>query len=67
MTVGNLGRDDGMQPEIGGYFKIKLPDGWTEDEIYDFELADVEAMLKEGNPFQKIDYSKILSSPVSEL
>jgi hypothetical protein len=49
-----------------------FPDDWPIEERYEFSYQDWESMAKEENPFQKIDYSKILiehamESPVLRL
>ena len=47
------GIDDGLKSAIGGYFRIKYPTDWTEDELYDFKWADIK---DERNPIVKFNY-----------
>jgi hypothetical protein len=51
------GPSDGMESGIGGYFRIKFPDDWPPDLRYEFDWQKLEI---EPDPFQTIDYSKIL-------
>ena len=47
-------RDDatevGYEMAIGGYFEIKFPDDWPQNEWYSWKWED---LCKEPNPFQK--------------
>ncbi|SKD06717.1 hypothetical protein SAMN05660461_3531 [Chitinophaga ginsengisegetis] len=45
-----------LDSTIGGLFRIKYPDDWTDDEKYDFDWSQLE---KQTNRFQKIDYNTI--------
>lgn len=42
---------------IGGLFRIKYPDDWAEEEIYDFDWSEIK---DEIHRFDKIDYDKII-------
>lgn len=48
------GKGDGMESSIGGYFRVKYPNDWTDDEKYDFNFT----ILKETdpNPIEKYNY-----------
>jgi hypothetical protein len=35
------GPNDGMESAIGGYFRVKFPNDWADDEKYDFECESV--------------------------
>jgi hypothetical protein len=50
------GYGDGLEEGIGGYFRVKFPDDWSDGEKYDFNWQEIR---NEENPFDKIDYSKI--------
>lgn len=41
---------------IGGFFHIEFPNDWSEEEIYDFDWAELS---RQPNRFDKIDYDKI--------
>jgi len=47
---------DGMESGIGGYFRVRFPSTWPEDQRYDF---DWQQLRNEADPFQNIDYSTI--------
>ena len=51
LSIGGI--NDGMKSAIGGYFRIKYPSDWTEDEKYDFKWSEIE---KELNPVEKYKY-----------
>lgn len=51
------GPNDGMESGIGNYFRVKFPSDWPKKSRYDFDWREVMA---EKDPFQKIDYSKIV-------
>ena len=36
------GPNDGMESAIGGYFRVKFPNDWPEEERYDFEYDSVQ-------------------------
>lgn len=41
---------------IGGLFRIKFPDDWSEEEMYDFNWSDLE---KQTERFQKFNYNQL--------
>lgn len=45
-----------MEPAIGSFFRIKFPDDWTDDELYDF---DWQRLKLENNRFSKFDYDAL--------
>ena len=47
------GNNDGMESSIGGYFRIKYPTDWDENEKYNFNLDEIE---NDSNPFDKFMY-----------
>jgi hypothetical protein len=51
------GPNDGMESGIGEYFRVKFPDDWPQDLRYEF---DWQQLKDEPDPFQNIDYSKIV-------
>lgn len=42
------GINDGMESSIGGYFRVKYPSDWSEEEKYDFKFSELEEV--EPNP-----------------
>jgi hypothetical protein len=44
------------EPAIGSLFRIKRPDDWTDDELYDFDWS---VLRGESVRFEKIDYDRI--------
>jgi len=40
VALGNS--SDDMETAIGGYFRVKFPDDWSEEEMYDFTIGDIE-------------------------
>lgn len=44
---------DGRESAIGGYFRVKFPNNWPDDERYIF---DWEAMKGEADPFQNFPF-----------
>ncbi len=52
----NTDRYYSTEPAIGGFFHIKFPNDWSEEEKYDFNWADLK---QQTDRFQKIDYDKI--------
>ncbi len=46
----------GFESAIGGHFRIKFPDDWTDEEKYDFDWSELEKQL---DRFQKINYNLI--------
>ncbi|HLP33109.1 MAG TPA: hypothetical protein VK202_06525 [Bacteroidia bacterium] len=43
MTLGiGGGSNDGMESTIGGYFRVKYPNNWSEQEKYGFIWSDIE-------------------------
>lgn len=47
------GPSDGMESSIGGYFRIKYPDNWVENEKYDFNWNDIK---DDTNPIDNYKY-----------
>lgn len=45
-----------LSPAIGGLFRIKYPDDWSDDEKYDFDWSKLK---EQSDRFQKIDYNAI--------
>jgi hypothetical protein len=45
-----------LSPAIGSLFRIKFPNDWKRNEIYDFDWS---VLQKQPNRFEKIDYNKI--------
>lgn len=45
--------EDNMSSAIGGYFRVKYPDDWLEEEKY---LFNWHQLKKEKNPIQKYNY-----------
>jgi len=48
------GINDGMESSIGGYFRIKYPTDWAEEEKYDFKFSVLEK--EDPNPITKYVY-----------
>jgi hypothetical protein len=44
---------DGMKSAIGGYFRVKYPNNWSEEDKYGFLYSDIE---KGENPITKYNY-----------
>ncbi|HBD9320672.1 hypothetical protein SC438_12455 [Legionella pneumophila] len=59
IAFSGYGPKDGMESAIGGYFRVKFPDNWPQDERYDFKYSEWIDMAEKEELFQKIDYSKI--------
>jgi hypothetical protein len=55
VLVSSNGVDDGLEDGIGGYFRVKFPDDFSEELRYDFDWKELQ---KESDPFQTFDYSK---------
>ena len=51
LNIGGI--KDGMEPAIGGYFRIKYPTDWQEDEKYNFKWSEIEHL---NNPIDKYNY-----------
>lgn len=51
------GPNDGMESGIGDYFRVKFPDDWPQELRYEFNW---QKLKNEQEPFQTIDYSKIV-------
>lgn len=49
--------NDGMESGIGDYFRVKFPDDLPQELRYEF---DWQKLKNEPDPFQTIDYSKII-------
>ncbi|MBW9062014.1 hypothetical protein JNB71_01675 [Rhizobium herbae] len=51
----SAGGDDyhDLEPALGGLFRIKFPDDWAEDELYEFNWS---VLKNEQDRFQKFDY-----------
>jgi hypothetical protein len=47
------GPSDGMDISIGGYFRIKLPQDWSEDEKYDFNWSNLQTKV---SPIDTYEY-----------
>ena len=47
-----------MEGSTGDLFRIKYPDDWSEDEMYDFDWS---VLKEEPERFNKIDYNAIIS------
>lgn len=47
-----------MEAAIGSLFRIKYPDDWVEDELYDFDWT---VLRTQGSRFEKIDFDAIPS------
>lgn len=47
-----------MEASLGSLFRIKYPDDWTDDELYDFDWSTLKT---QRNRFEKIDYDAIPS------
>lgn len=45
--------DNGWESAAGGYFRIKYPDDWPEEERYDFNWDEIK---NEDDPFQNFPY-----------
>ncbi|WP_319532462.1 hypothetical protein [uncultured Cohaesibacter sp.] len=45
-----------LEPAIGSMFRIKFPDTWAEDELYDFDWRDLK---DQENRFQKFNYDEV--------
>ena len=52
--LGLGGINDGMEPTIGNYFRIRYPTNWTNDEKYDFNFLEVKL---NPNPFNNYPYA----------
>ncbi len=50
----NYHEGDGMESGIGGYFRIKFPQDWPEDDRYDFNWNELK---KKNEPIKTIDYN----------
>lgn len=40
-----------FMPALGGYFNVKFPDDWLEEEMYDFSWQEIK---NKSDPFQKL-------------
>lgn len=45
-----------MEDALGGFFRIKYPDDWSDNELYDF---DWNLLKDQPDRFQKYDYDKV--------
>lgn len=55
LAIGGYDYYDG-QPALGGFFRIKFPNDWDDDELYDFNWSELK---NETDRFNKIDYDAI--------
>lgn len=51
------GPGDGMKSGIGGYFRVRFPNDWPDKMKYGF---DWQKLKHEKDPFQTIDYKKVV-------
>jgi hypothetical protein len=49
------GPNDGMETAIGGYFRVRFPKDWLDEEKYDFDLHKLNETEK---VISKYDYNK---------
>ncbi|GGX37984.1 hypothetical protein GCM10007385_00930 [Tateyamaria omphalii] len=47
-----------LEAAIGSLFRIKYPDDWTDEELYEFDWT---VLKSQGDRFQKIDFNAIPS------
>ncbi|MBX3002498.1 MAG: hypothetical protein KF828_00990 [Anaerolineales bacterium] len=47
------GYGDGLDSAIGGYFRVKFPEDWPEDERYAFDWQELKNL---SDPFDRFDY-----------
>jgi hypothetical protein len=47
-----------MEASTGSLFRIKYPEDWADDELYDFDWS---ALKKQNDRFWKIDFDAICS------
>jgi hypothetical protein len=47
---------DGFEPATGALFRIKYPEDWTENELYEFDWSKLKS---EATRFAKIDYDAL--------
>lgn len=47
---------DGTKRGIGGFFRVRYPDDWPDDECYDFDWTTLSA---QPDAFNKFDYSAV--------
>lgn len=54
----SLGGHDyhGLEPAIGSMFRIKFPDTWHDDELYDFDWKELK---DQKDRFQKFNYDEV--------
>ena len=45
-----------LEPALGSLFRIKYPDDWSDDEIYDFDWTELS---KEETRFVRFDYNAL--------
>ena len=45
-----------MEASIGSLFRVKYPDDWSDDELYDFNWM---VLAEQNDRFEKIDFDKI--------
>ncbi len=50
------GEGDGMESGIGGYFRVRFPDDWPDEDRYVFNWTTLK---DEADPFTTIDYDKV--------
>jgi len=56
LTVGN---SSGLEESIGGYFQVKYPSDWPENDRYNFQWQNLR---NEKEPFQKFDFNAIAAT-----
>ncbi|MBP5055389.1 hypothetical protein [Pseudomonas chlororaphis] len=47
--------DDGMEPAIGGLLRVSFPSDWPQDQRYEFNWQQINAL---EDPFQNFDYTQ---------
>nr|MDK2851229.1 hypothetical protein [Candidatus Cloacimonadota bacterium] len=55
------GTNDGLDSAIGGYFRVKFPDDWTEDERYSFTY---NSLVQDDWKVQCYDYNSMLDAVI---
>jgi hypothetical protein len=51
-----------FEPAIGGFFRIKFPDNWADQEKYDFDWSKLK---DQPDRFDKINYDLLTEAPTS--
>lgn len=52
LSIGGI--NDGMETATGGYFRVKYPNNWSENERYEFNW---QQLRNKNNPISKYDYN----------